>query len=356
MKKLARLMAYLTTAINRDLLREVDYLRAENQVWRALVKGRPKLSLEQKKTLASAARGLGQKLLAQVASIVTPDTLFRWYRELVAKKFDGSKERDSPGRPRTAAEIEALVLQMARENRSWGYRRIVGALANVGHEISHQTVADILQRNGLPTAPVRKKGTPWGEFLRTHMGVLAATDFLTVEVMSLRGLITYYVLFVIDLATRRVHVAGITHSPDEIWMKTVATQLTMVDAGFLHGKRYLIHDRDSKFTAAFRGILKAAGTKCLMLPPHSPNLNAFAERWVRSLREECLDRILFLGEGMLRTAVRAYVQHYMAERNHQGLENALIAPRDADRVGQALGRVRRRERLGGLLRFYHRVA
>ena len=297
----------------------------------------------------------GRKLLAEVASIVSPDTIFRWSRELVAKKFDGSKKRRSEGRPPTAEEVEKLVLKIARENRSWGYRRIVGALANLGHEISHQTVADILNRHGIEPAPSRGKGTTWSEFLKTHLSVLAA-DFFTVDVLSLHGLVTYYVLLVMDPATRRVHLAGITHSPNETWMKTIALHLTMADAGFLNGKRFLIHDRDTKFTAAFRRILEDAGTECLVLPPHSPNLNAFAERWVRSIRSECLRRLIPFGERSLWNAVEEYLRHYHAERNHQGLANRIIAPSPEDRVGAAIGPIRCRERLGGLLKFYHRAA
>ncbi len=350
-----RMLAYITGAINRELLLKNEYLMAENKVLRAHVKGRLALTDEDRRTLATLGVELGRRLLAEVACIVSPDTIFRWYRDLVAKKFDGSKKRKSQGRPPIAGEIEKLVLQFARENPSWGYRRIVGALANVGHEISHQTVADILKRNGLEPAPTRKKGTSWKEFLRTHMAVMAATDFFTVEVLTLQGLVTYYVLFVMDLASRRVHLAGITDSPHETWMKTVAIQLT-AEYGFLKGKRFLIHDRDTKFTAAFRAILKDAGTEPLVLPPHSPNLNAFAERWVRTIKSECLSRLIFFGERSLWRAVEEFVAHYHAERNHQGLGNALIEPRAADRVGERLGLIDCRERLGGLLKFYHRKA
>ncbi len=310
MVKLARILAYVAAVINRDLLLKCEYLAAENKILKAQLKTRPKLSEEEKRTLADLGKKLGRKLLAEVASIVSPDTLFRWYRELIARKFDGSKKRQATGRPPAEAEIEELVLQFARANRSWGYRRIVGALANVGHEISHQTVANILKEHGVEPAPERGKRMKWSEFIKTHLSVLAATDFFTVEVLGLKGLVTYYVLFVIDLATRRVHLAGLTHSPDETWMKTVALQLTVDGHGFLNGKRLLIRDRDTKFTAAFDKILKDAGTKALLLPPHSPNLNAFAERWVRSVRTECLDKLIPIGESALLHAIEEYLRHY----------------------------------------------
>ncbi len=356
MKKLAQILAYAAGLITRELLLRNEYLAAENKILRGQIPGRPNLSDEEKRTLACIGKQLGRKLLAEVASIVSPDTIFRWYRELVAKKFDGSKKRRSEGRPATDEEIEKLVLKIARENRSWGYRRIVGALANLGHEVSHQTVGNILQRHGLDPAPKRGHGTTWSEFLRTHLNVIVATDFFTVEVLSLRGLVTHYVLFFLHLGTRRVEIAGITHSPDDPYMRQIARSAAANDKSVLKGMRYLIHDRDTKFTNGFRAIMKEEGVECLALPPHSPNLNAYAERFVRSIREECLDKLLLLGSGMLWHAMTEYAKYYHAERNHQGLDNRIIAPRTEDRVGEATGRVRPSERLGGLLRFYHRSA
>lgn len=356
MRLVHRLLAYVVAAINRDLLLRCEYLAAENKILRAQINGRPRLCNEEKKSLARVAVQMGRKLLAEVASIVTPETLFRWHRELVARKFDGSRKRAKQGRPPTDEEVEALVLQFARENRSWGYRRIVGALANVGHAISHQTVANILERNGLKPALVRGSGTSWTEFIRTHLNVMTATDFFTVEVLTLRGLVTYYVLFFIRLGSRKVHIAGITHSPNDEWMRNVSRTATMPDTGFLCGPRYLIHDRDSKYSGGFRRMMTSVGIECLPLPAHSPNLNAYAERWVRTIRQECTRHILFCSESMLRYALKEMVEHYHAERNHQGLGNAIIAPRAEDRVGEPHGRVERTERLGGLLRFYRRSA
>ena len=170
---------------------------------------------------------LGKRALEAVANIVKPETLLGWHRRLVAKKFDGSKNRQYPGRPRVDADIEELVVRLAQENKSWGYDRIAGALANLGHEVSDQTVGNILKRHGIPPAPERKKTTTWTEFIRSHMDVLAATDFFTAEVWTQGGLVTYYVLFFIHLATRRVHIAGITPHPNEPWMIQVARNVTM---------------------------------------------------------------------------------------------------------------------------------
>jgi hypothetical protein len=243
---------------------------------------------------------------------------------------------------------------MAGENRDWGYDRIAGALTNVGYEISDQTVGNVLQRHGLPPAPERKRTTTWAAFIRTHMALLAGTDFFTAEVLTLRGLVTYYVLFFIHLESRRVDIAGITVHPDEPWMKQIARNATMEDCGALRDCRYLLHDRDTKFTRSFRAIIASGRVEPLALPARSPNLNAHAERWVRSVKEECLSKVILFGERSLRRALSEYVDHFHAERNHQGKGNVLLFPRDADR--HRVGPVRYRERLGGLLRYYHQEA
>jgi putative transposase len=298
---------------------------------------------------------LGRKVLAQVGTLVTPDTILRWHRLLVARKWDYSARRQKqPGRPALAVEIRDLVVRLARENPRWGYDRIQGALANLGHKISDTTVKNILGAHGIEPAPQRKRRPTWKTFLKAHWDVLAAVDFTTVEVWSKKGLVTFYLLFVMELATRRVHFAGVTPAPDDRWMKQIARNLTSVDGGFLVGKRYLLMDRDTKFSAAFRRILADAGVKAVRLPPRSPNLNAHLERFWRSLREECVDRMIFFGENRLRQAVHEFVCHFLGERNHQGLGNRLIER--PDEVGRAAGVVKCRERLGGILRYYYRQA
>jgi hypothetical protein len=184
--------------------------------------------------------------------------------------------------------------------------------------------------------------------------VLAGTDFLTAEVLTLRGLVTYYVLFFIHLDSRRVDIAGITVHPDEAWMKQIARNVTMEGCGILRDCRYLLHDRDTKYTASFRAIIASGQVKPLALPARSPNLNAFAERWVRSVKEECLSKVILFGERSLRRALSEYVEHYHAERNHQGKSNVLLFPRDTGQHRD--GPVQCRERLGGFLRYYHREA
>ena len=170
--------------------------------------------------------------------------------------------------------------------------------------------------------------------------------------MTSVGLVTTFVLFFIHLDTRQVHIAGITTSPDEPWMKQVARNLTMVDWGFLEGRRYLIIDRDSKFIAAFRAIMKSSGVNVIRLPPRSPNMNAFSERWVLSVKTELLSRMVFFSESSLREALREYLEHYHSERNHQGIDNLLLFPQQEH--AQLEGEVKCRERLGGMLKFYYR--
>lgn len=223
-----------------------------------------------------------------------------------------------PDRPRTSRLIENLVVRFAQENKSRGYDRIAGALANPGHEISDETVGNILKRRGIPPAPERKKTTTWAEFVRSHLDILAATDFFTVEVWTSKGLVTHYVLLFIHLATRKGEIAGITAHPNETWMKQVARNVTMAGWGFLAGMRHLLHDRDLKFCRTFRAVLREEGVDPIALPPRRPNLNAIAERWIRSVKEECLERLIFFGAASLSRALDNYVEHHQHERNHQG--------------------------------------
>jgi len=280
----ARLLAYVTGLINQGLLLQSEYWTAENRILRAQLPARLRLSDPERATLAEIGRRLGRKALANVALVAKPDTILGWYRRLVAAKFDGSKRRCYPGRPRIEREVEALIVRFAREDPSWGYDRIVGALAAVGHQASDQTVGNVLLRHGIAPAPKRQQTTSWKDFIRSHMAVLAGSDFFTVEVLTWRGLATYYVLFFIELETRRVTLAGVTQHPTEARMEQIARNASDDEVGPLRRLRYLLHDRDAKFCASFDSSLQAAGVQTVKLPPRSPNLNAFAERWVRSVR------------------------------------------------------------------------
>jgi putative transposase len=353
--QVARLLAYVTGLVNQELLVQLEYLAAENRILRAHAPARLRLSNAERATLAEIGRRLGRKGLAMVAQVAKPETILGWFRKLVAQKFDGSKHRSYPGRPRIDAEVESLIVQMAQENSGWGYDRIAGALANLGHDVSDQTVGNVLRRHGIAPAPKRSQTTAWKDFIAAHMAVLAGMDFFTAEVLTWRGLATYYVLFVIQLETRRVTLAGITRHPTEEWMEQVARNLTDAESGALLGQRYLLHDRDAKFCAGFRSLLSDGGVEPLRLPPSSPNLNAFAERWVRSVKQECLSKLILFGETSLRRAINEYVAHFHCERNHQGKGNVLLFPEPSDR-GHKGNRIQCRQRLGGLLRYYARAA
>ena len=260
------MLAYISGSVDEELLLRNEYLVAENRILRNQIQGRLRLTDGERRTLAEIGKQLGKRALDKVASIVKPETILGWHRRLVAKKFDGSKNRQYPGRPRVDADIEEMVVHLAKENKSWGYDRIAGALANLGHEVSDQAVGNILRRHGIPPAPERKKASTWTEFIRSHMDVLAATDFFTAEVWAQGGLVTYYVLFFIHLATRRVYIAGITPHPNEQWMTQVARNVTMADVGFLSSSRYLIHDRDSKFCESFRPPLSRSASRLSSCP------------------------------------------------------------------------------------------
>jgi transposase InsO family protein len=350
------LIAMVTGWIQRHQQRVIIYLQEENRVLKAhLDSRRLRLTNTERRRLAALAHPLGRQRLKEIATVATPDTLLCWYRRLIAQKFDGSHHHRHLGRPRVVEEIEQLVVRMAEENATWGYRRIQGALANLGYSIDALTVRNILRRHHLDPAPRRRQaGMSWQQFLKIHWQALAATDFFTVEVATWHGLVTYYVLVVMELATRRVQIAGVTPHPTAAFMQQCARQLTDPFDGFLLGKRFLLHDRDTKFTRAFDTLLQESGVEPLLLPPRSPNLNAYCERFVRSIKEEALQQMLLLGQESLHVVLSQYLVPYHQERNHQGLGNRLIAPEPNG--GRQRGPVRRRQRLGGLLSYYYREA
>jgi putative transposase len=256
------LLLILAGWMNRRQQDAIEFLLTENRILREkLGKSRILLSDDQRRRLAVKGKILGRKMLEQVAGIVTQDTILRWHRELVARQWEYSGRRSNVGRPMLSKETAELVLRIARESPIWGYGRIQGALANLGHRVSDTTVANILKAHGIEPAPIRKRQSTWKALLRAHWDVLASVDFTTIEVWTRNGLVTYNLLFVMELATRRVHFSGFTTNPDEGWMLQVARNLTDAEAGFLRGKKYLLMDRDAKFSEAFRVILEQAGVR-----------------------------------------------------------------------------------------------
>ncbi len=341
--------------VNREQQKVIEFYQAQlDAMMKAQGKKRLLLTDDQRRLLAVKGKSLGRKALMELTTIVTPDTLLRWHRKLVAVKWDYSENRKKIGRPRIRQVIVELILRFAKENPSWGYDRIQGALANVGYHISDQTVGNVLKEYGIEPAPDRKRQTTWRTFLKSHWDVLAATDFTTVEVWTKGGLVTYYLLFVMKLATRRVHLAACTPSLGDTFMMQIARNLIDPFDGFLKDMRYVLIDRDANFSSAFRRTLKQADVEPVRLPPRSPNLNSHLERFHLSLKSECLDKLIFFGERSLRNACTEFLAHYHQERNHQGLDNRIIEP--PEEVGAITGTIECRERLGGLLHYYHRNA
>jgi transposase InsO family protein len=336
--------------LDRDQRDVLAFLREENRALKAQLGGRRlRLDADQRRRLAVLGQRLGRGLLREFASLVTPDTILRWHRELVARKWTYPRQRH--GRPGVRQDIRRLVLRMARDNPQWGYTRIQGAVKNVGHRVARSTIASILKTEGL--SPRGERPMAWRTFMRAHWPAILAADFFTTEVWTGRGLVTYYTLFVIELHSRRVQVVGATPYPDEAFVLQAIRHLTDCTDGVIPPGRVLICDRDPKWSDAVVAFLEREGTRMIRTPPRAPNCNAYAERFVRSIKEECLDRLIVLGERHLRRAIAEFVAHYHAERNHQGLDNELIQP-----LGRptTLGAVQRRQRMGGMLNYYYRAA
>jgi len=339
----------LTGWLERRERETIVYLIEENRLLRRqLVNRRLRLTDDDRRRLAVCAHRLGRHVLREIATIVTPDTLLRWHRQLIARKW--TYAHAAVDRRQVLADIRRLAVRMAEENPTWGYTRIQGALKNLGHRVGRSTIARILKAHGL--SPVPHRPTSWQTFLQSRWGAIAGADFFTTEVWTWRGLVTYYTVFVIDLASRRVRILGSTPYPDDLFMRQVVRQATAADVRPFVADVWIC-DRDRKWSRDVRRVLQDAGIRVVTTPERAPNANAYAERFVRSIKEECLDRIVPLGERHFRRSVDEFVEHYHCERNHQGLDNRLIAGASPT---PAARRVRRRPRLGGLLNFYERAA
>lgn len=282
---------------------------------------------------------------------MTPQTLLRWHRELVKRKWTYRTTR-KPGRPPTEPTVVDAIVRLARENPRWGYVRIQGELRKLGVRVGATTVRRILKYRGLEPAP-RRDGLTWSEFLRAQDRGIIATDFFTVETVRLK---TLYVLFFIELSTRKVHLAGVTAHPDSAWVTQQARNLSITREGDWSRPRFLIHDRDSKFTAPFDEAFESEGAKVIRTPYRAPRANAFAERWILSARTECLDWILIRGRRHLELVLRDYVKHYVGARPHRGLDLKTPEPRGDPPESPSAVRLERRNVLGGLIHEYERAA
>jgi putative transposase len=328
---------------------ENDFLRAENRVLRDLQGDkRPHLAERHRRLLVKYGMPIRDRL-AEVISIVKPETLLTWNRRMKQKKWDYSRRKKRIGRPPKSDAVEGLIVRLAEEN-AWGYVRITGELRKLGHAVSPSGVRDILKKHGLPPSPNRK-GLSWKTFIQSHLDVTWAADFFTEEVWTKTGLVTFYVLIFIHLKTRRIWIAGCTPNPESAWMRQQAKNLVMTVAEPPEACRYLIHDRDTSFLA-FDDVLKSDPIEVVKTSIHSPWCNGYAERFVREARET-LNNLILLGEGHLRHALRKIETHHNRHRPHRGLENAIPLGYDYPDGPAPPDSVRCESALGGLLNHYH---
>jgi hypothetical protein len=332
---------------------EILLLRRQLAIYERRQERAPHLSRGEKLTLVvlatklKAKTGRTVKAMGDVIRMVKPATLFGWHKQLVRHKW--TYRHRNAGRPRTDKAIEQLVLRLAREN-DWGYECIEGELLKLGYTISHETVGNILERHGVPPAPERDTSPSWRHLMTHYKDQLLACDFFTVETLFLQ---TLYVLIFVETGTRRVHFAGCTAHPDNAWVTQQARQVMWELEDRDPGIRFLIRDNDTKFTDAFDTVFRSEGIDVIPTPYRAPNANAYVERWIRSVREECLDKLLIINPAHLRRVMREYIEFFNTARPHQGLEQRIPVPL----IGHKnTGPVRSRAVLGGIIHDYYRDA
>jgi len=346
------LLALIVTRGRGEASKDVELLvlRHEVAVLRRQVI-RPRLEPKDRFVLAALARMLPRELVR--ARFVTPETLLRWHRQLVARHWTyPRKTKPAGGRPRTAAVICDLVIRFARENPTWGHRRIHGELVGLGYRVAPATVWSILRKAGLDPTP-RRGGPSWREFCRGQATTMLACDFFTVDTVLLRRV---YVFFVLEVGTRRVHILGVTRHPTGEWVAQQARNLVLTLGERADEFRFLVRDRDTKFTASFDAVFADVSIAVLRSPPRAPKANAFAQRWVSTIRRECLDRMLIFSERQLRHVLAEYERHYNTHRPHRALGQLPPMGDAAIERARISGAVRRTEILGGLINEYRHAA
>jgi len=349
------LLALIASATDSELARCVEYLKAENKILRARLPKRLTVTKAERGILLKLGRPLGSKVKALV-SIVSPRTFLRWLQQ-EKQTSEVVTEKPSSDRPKgnkTPDEVVELIIHMAKTD-GWGAGRIRGELKGLGYRTSRSTINRILRENGFPVDPPPRNGT-WAEFLRSHGQTLWATDFFTKQVLTAKGWVHYYVLFFIQVGTRKVHISGVTTNPDEAWMKEQARNMVTFFETVPEKPHYIIHDCDTKYTESWSEILAKEQIKTIRVGPRAPNMNSLAERWIKSIKTECLDLFLVFGEDHLRYLIEQYVAYYHAHRPHRSLNylppGSQEEPEEVKTV--AIGDVVRREALGGVLSWYER--
>jgi hypothetical protein len=350
------LITCLAYCIDKELYKAIDYLCEQVRV---LVEQQEKqnkrilLTNSQRMRVAAKAKRLSRKMLERCTELFTVDTIMRWYQKLIAEKYDGSQNRVYAGRPPITEEIVNLVIRFKQENPRWGYRKIRDQVVYLGYNICKSSVKNILIENGYDPEPDLTIRSTWHEFIKSHWEVLTACDFFTIELIVGRKLVRCTVFFVMELATRKVFFAPVKPQPSGPYMLQVAKLLTDSEDGFLQGKRYLIHDRDPLYrTDGFHGILRGSGIEPVKLPARSPDLNCYAERFVKSVKTECLDHLILSSVDQLEYVLEQYSEYYHHERIHQSLDRIIEPKHPIDDTAEIVCI----ERLGGLLKSYHRLA
>jgi hypothetical protein len=350
------LTTYLACCIDKELYKAIDYLKEQVRVLKEQQERQNKrilLNNSQRMRVAAKAKRLTKELLEETTVLFSVDTILGWYRKLVAEKYDGSKNRKKAGRPGVNKETVNLVIRLKEENPRWGYQKITDQLVYLGYNTCKTSVKNILVENGYDPEPDLTLKTTWHEFIKSHWAVMTACDFFTIELLIGTKLLRCTLFFVIELCTRKVFFAPIKPQPDGEYMKQVAKTLTDYEYGFLKGKRYLIHDRDPLYTTKeFINILKSSGVETIRLPPRSPDLNPYAERFVKSVKEECLNHMMLSSVRQLEYVINEFKEYYHHERIHQSL-GRIIEPIHKTDDNADIACI---ERLGGLLKSYHRLA
>ena len=338
----------IAKSTDRQLAEYLEFLKVENRILRSKLPNRIVVTPKERTRLLKHGKPLGTAI-RDLITIVSPRTFLRWVQD--EKKPARIKARKS-GRPATSENVQDLIIRLAREN-GWGYTRMLGELAKLGVTVSRSTVIKILKQNSLEPGPKRGGGS-WHEFVRRHLDTLWACDFFSVRVWTMSGLVDMFVFFVIQVGSRRVQVTGITPNPDGIWMKQQARNLAIQFAEEKNKASYLIRDMDAKFAKEFDSILAEEGVTVVKVGPRAPNMNAYAERFVQSIKDECLRKVLIFGDRHLRYLIKTYLDHYHTERPHQGVGNVPLCRLLASST--VAGEIECHERLGGLLKSYSRKA